>query len=176
MVSDASVSGAGSEPVPVSKPSKLQELIAGLREWLPGVKPRALEWWDTVREEPRLVWTSTAFRCVCLAAGGIMLLLVASTIAGWAEPSATSVHGPAARTANFDVLCSDLNCAHRFVINRKFSFHKFPVKCTKCQQSTGQRGRRCSSATCSGKLAIPVEGELGPICNRCGERFGAGAS
>ncbi len=162
--------------MPVSKPSKLQELIHGVREWLPGVKPRALEWWETVREEPGQVWTSMAFRCGCLVVGGIALLFTVSTIAGWIEPSTPSAHGPAARTANFDVLCSDPNCAHRFVINRKFSFHKFPVACIKCKQPTGQRGRRCSSTTCLGKLAIPVDGELGPICNRCGQRFTDGAS
>ncbi|MCH7701206.1 MAG: hypothetical protein IID37_05930 [Planctomycetes bacterium] len=162
--------------MPVSKPSKLKELIDGVREWLPGVKPRALEWWETVRAEPGQIWASLAFRWGCLVAGGIVLLLIATTIAGWSERSTPSARGPAARTANFDVLCSDPNCAHHFVINRKFTFHKFPVECIKCQQPTGQRGRRCSSISCSGKLAIPVESELGPICDRCGQRFTDGAS
>ena len=161
--------------MPVSKPSKLQELMVGLREWLPGVKPRAIEWWETIREEPGQLWASLAFRCVCLVAGGIVVLWISTAIVSWVARGPQSAHGPAARTANFDVLCSDADCAHRFVINRKFSFHKFPVTCIKCKQETGQRGRRCASNTCSGKLAIALESDLGPICNQCGQRFADGA-
>ncbi len=162
--------------MPVSKPSKLKELIDGVREWLPGVKPRTLEWWDAVRAEPGQIWASMAFRCGCLIAGGIVLLVIATTIAGWGEAGTPSAHGPASRTANFDVLCADSTCGQHFVINRKFSFHKFPVECIKCKQPTGQRGRRCSSITCSGKLTIPVESDLGPICKQCGQLFTDGAS
>ena len=87
--------------MPVSKPSKLQELIAGVREWLPGVKPRAVEWWETVRAEPGQLWASRAFRYGCLVAGGMLLLLIATTISGWGEASTPSARGPA------DVVPSD---------------------------------------------------------------------
>ena len=163
--------GADGEPMPVSKPSKLNELMAGVREWIPGLKPRFVEWWGTIRSEPRRVWTSTAFRCACLVAGGVVLLLVTSTISRWIEPSAAVVQGRESRTANFDVLCSDASCGHRFVIIRKFGFRGFPVTCIKCNRPTGQRGRRCSSMACAGKLVGIAEGERGPICAACGQPF-----
>ena len=130
------------------------------------------EWWAAVRAEPELFWQTVAVRYATYAVGGLVVLAVARGAIDLAEPGGAIDPSPVARTAHFDVICSNPKCGRYYVIERKFSFRRFPVACSRCQQNTGQRALRCTSKACRGKLAMTIAVDGGLHCAACSESLG----
>ncbi len=150
--------------------NRLVEWFGILRDRAPLMKDRVADWVADARQEPALVWETPAVRYTAYVLGGLMLLWVASGLAGSIAPIPTNAE-PQATSADFHVVCSDKWCGQHFVINRRFGFSKFPVPCAKCGKRTGVRSRRCHSQTCDGRWVAPLTTDDGLRCPQCGGRF-----
>ncbi|HUU83172.1 MAG TPA: hypothetical protein VM243_06670 [Phycisphaerae bacterium] len=159
--------------MPSPQRSRFVEWFVLLRdEWLPSQRERITAWYEVVREEPFLIWHTPAIRYGVYALGCLLAVWLLVWAASLLEPAPAKDAGPRARTANFHVVCSDPECGHHFMIAREFGFKKFPVKCPKCGEKTGQRGVRCNSPACRGRFVTTttIDGEL--RCNQCGAVLG----
>ncbi len=139
--------------MPVDKESRLALWIGAVREWAPTVRPRLVEWWEVIRENPVLIWQTPAVRYSVYGLGLIVAVLVLQWGASLLLPP-QMVGSEPARTAQFHVLCSNPSCGHHFVIERKFKFKDFPVQCPKCHQQTGHRAVRVNTGPDRGKWVI----------------------
>ncbi len=149
------------------RPNRLAEWIVIVRKQTPVLREHFGNWLGAVREEPRLIWETTAVRYATYVVGGAALIWLATTFSGWLAPPPPPSARPAATTADFHVVCSDAACGHHFVIHRKFGFDDFPVECPKCKRHTGVSARRCNSASCGGRWVAPVQTEQGLRCPIC---------
>jgi hypothetical protein len=154
--------------MPVEEPGKISQWMHAFRMWLPSARQRSAEWYETVREEPALVWHTPAVRYGLYAIGALVLVLIVQWGIGFLSAGGPEVQPPA-KTASFHVLCSTPNCRYHFVINRKFGFDSFPVECPKCHQETGQRAYQCFSKTCNGRWTYGTQVNKQTICARCRE-------
>ncbi len=150
-------------------PNRLVEWLLLVREQAPVVRERFGIWIAEVREEPRLIWESPAFRYATYGLVAVILAWGAMGVADMIAPPAPLSAGPIATTADFHVVCSRELCGQHFVIHKKFGFRKFPVVCPKCQQPSGLKARRCGSQACRGRWVAPEE--IGGMlkCPRCGD-------
>ncbi len=149
-------------------PNRLTEWLLLIREQAPVVRRRLEDWLSAVREEPALIWETIAVRYAAYAAGGLLLVWLAAWIPSLLIPPAPANARPAATTADFHVVCADTDCAHHFVIHRRFGFRKFPVTCPECKRKTGAQARRCNSKVCSGKWIVPQKSDRETRCALCG--------
>jgi hypothetical protein len=149
--------------------NRLAEWTVMLREQIPILRGRLAEWAAVCREHPRLIWETPAVRYATYGLGGLIVLWGVLAVAGAIAPAPPVDAGPEAAKADFHVICSNPGCAYHFVIQREFSFRKFPVQCPKCVQKTGQRAYPCYSQTCQRRWVVPAESGGVPVCPRCGE-------
>jgi hypothetical protein len=147
--------------------NKLAEWLHLLRSQMPTLRRQAVEWADEVRAEPRLLWETPAVRYATYVTVGLLLLLVVSGIPSMFGPPLPPSAKAVANTADYHVLCTNADCGHHFVINRKFGFDRFPVRCPKCQQETGRQAIHC---TC-GRWVVPVMRDGASYCPQCGTRL-----
>lgn len=153
------------------RPNRLAEWLMLLRAQAPMVRERFAAWIETVREEPRLAWETSAVRyAVYGLAGGVLIWVATSISSGLVPPPPPSARS-AATTADFHVVCSSPDCGYHFVLHRPFGFHKFPVECPKCKRETGVSARRCNSSPCGGRWVAPVQTDQGLKCPRCGAKL-----
>lgn len=152
-------------------PNRLAEWLLVIREQVPVIRQRFEDWLAAVREEPVLIWETTAVRCSAYAAAGLLLVWLTIGLVGMLTPPPAANARPTATTADFHVLCADTACGHHFVVHRKFGFRGFPVSCPKCQKETGVRARRCSSQSCKGRWVAPRRADGTLSCPVCGGRF-----
>lgn len=122
------------------RPNRLTEWLLLTRKQVPVVRQHFENWLAAVREEPALVWQTPAVRYATYGAGGLMLVWIATWVAGGLAPPLPEDARPATR-ADFHVVCTNPECGYHFVIHRKLGFHGFPVKCPRCQQKTGTQAR-----------------------------------
>jgi len=152
------------------RPNRLVEWLMLFRKQWPVAREHIANWLEAVREEPRLAWETSAVRYTVYGLGGLVLLWFVTNLSGWIAPPPPSAR-PAATTADFHVVCSDSQCAHHFVIHRKFGFDDFPVECPQCQRETGVSARRCNSASCGGRWIAPQRTDQGLQCPVCGAKL-----
>jgi len=153
------------------KPNRLAEWLTLARRNAPVARQRFAEWWEAVREEPRLAWESYLVRYPAYALGGLLVVFLVSTAIGFISPPLPRSAQPSASTADFHVVCTEPACGHRFVINRGFGFDDFPVTCPKCRKLTGHAARPCYSTSCNGRWVAPVKRDDGPYCPICAARL-----
>ncbi len=144
-------------------------------EWLPARRRALREWWSAVRQEPRLAWQTPQVRYGAAILGVILLAVLATSLVDALALPPPANARPQATTANFHVVCSDPECGHHFLIERKFGFSRFPVECPKCHKPSGERAARCHSSTCGGRYVATAEKEEQRYCPRCGTRLGPGS-
>ncbi|MEK6674498.1 MAG: hypothetical protein AABZ47_02460 [Planctomycetota bacterium] len=142
-----------------------------IRRQTPVARDHFLNWFDAVRENPRLIWETPAIRYTTYGLCLILLGWSLSAFATWVSPPLPTGAKNVAVTADFHVLCTNPNCELHFVINRPFGFHKFPVECPKCHQPTGHSARRCFSENCKGQWIAPIEENGKLTCPHCGSNF-----
>ena len=141
-----------------------KEIILQRRE---AIRLSIADWWVQCREEPALVWQTPLVRYITYFSIGLVALLAVRSAAHLLEPPNAKQMSPRARTANFDVICTNPECGRHFVIKRQFSFDAFPVKCPFCKKPTGHLALRCHSPSCRGTLQ-PSHLENGvPVCDSC---------
>ena len=87
--------------MPVEKDPKLGLYIDAFKAWLPTVRVRFGEWVEACREEPALIWQTTAVRYTVFTCGGLLVLWLVVSMFGLLKPSDVR---PAARTADFHVV------------------------------------------------------------------------
>jgi ribosomal protein S27E len=155
--------------MPVSRESRLAQAIDAFREWLPTVRVRFNEWFYACREEPVLIWHTPAIRYTTYVLVAFISAWLISYTVDLFAPGGPSPQ-PRARTADFHVVCT--GCGHHFVINRKFSFDDFPVKCPKCGKLTGQPAMQCFSDRCKGRWVAVERRDDALVCSRCGAVLG----
>jgi len=139
--------------MPVEKESKLSVWIAALREWVPMVRARTVDWWMVVRENPVLIWQTPAVRYTVIGIGGLIAVLVLRWFLLAMAPDSAG-GGKPTRTAQFHVICDSPDCGHHFAITREFKFKKFPVQCPKCNKKTGYRAVLSTSGPDKGQWVI----------------------
>jgi hypothetical protein len=157
--------------MPVGKESKLGLYVDAIKAWAPTLRVRLGAWWEACRAEPTLIWQTSAIRYGVYGTSAIIGIWIFASIAGKFAPAE---HREQARTADFQVICTNPACNKTFVINRKFGFDSFPVKCPACGQKTGVRGYRCNSTTCHGRIVVAKESADGKslLCSQCGGPLG----
>lgn len=136
-------------------------------EWLPSQRRRLGEWFTACRAEPSLIWQTPQVRYSVYGLGGLAAVLCVITLVHTITPPPPANARPRATTATFHVVCSEPECDHHFMVERKFSFKKFPLQCPKCQKQTGQSAMRCFSETCKGKYVLPKERDGKRYCSEC---------
>ncbi len=152
-------------------PNRLSEWLLIVREQAPVLRRRFLDWVEDCKQQPYLIWETTAVR---YSAYGLIVLVVM-----WVCSTATTMLSPPlpvdaqslATSGDFHVLCSDEDCGQHFVINRAFGFHDFPVRCPACKLLSGQSARRCLSTVCGGRYVVPIERDGQSQCPYCQETF-----
>jgi hypothetical protein len=151
--------------MPVEKDPKLGLYIDALKAWLPTVRIRLVAWAEACREEPTLIWQTPAVRYTVYGLGGLLTVWMVGAFIGMFAPADAI---PRARTADFHVVCTNPRCGHHFLINRKFGFDDFPVKCPRCAQITGAQAIRCNGGPRDGAwVAASTDAEgrwYGPDC------------
>jgi hypothetical protein len=157
--------------MPVEKEPKLGLYIDAIKEWLPSVWVRFAEWVQACREEPALIWETTAVRIATYCAGAVVVVLLVSGLMHVFAPGGPPPV-PMAETADFRVICVNPACGFEFVIQRDFDFDRFPVECAKCGQKAGQRAVRCNSEQCKGRWVAPVTADGQRKCPVCGAVLG----
>lgn len=147
--------------------NRLVEWLHLLRSQLPILRRQAAEWAGEVREEPRLLWETPAVRYVVYVSVGLVLLLVVSRIPGMFGPPLPPNAKAVANTADYHVICTNEDCRHHFVINRKFGFRGFPVECPQCKRRTGEQAIRCAC----GRWVVPQTRDGASYCPECKARL-----
>ncbi len=151
--------------------NRLAEWVLTVRERAPLVRERFGDWLHAVREEPYLLWDTSAVRYATYTVGAVVAALILSTVPGMFVPARPEEAKKTATTADYRVICTRESCGHQFIINRKFGFRKFPMPCAACQKNTGVQARLCTSQTCNRKWVAPVEQNRRWYCPHCGEPF-----
>lgn len=154
--------------MPVNKETRLAILLDAAKAWGPAARARIGEWYEACREEPSLIWQTSAVRYAVYVAGGVLLAMTLSFVVSLLTPPAPEGARPRARSADFHVLCDDPACGVHFVITRRFGFDDFPVNCPKCNALTGEPAVRCLSAQCGGAWVIAVQEDGTWRCRACG--------
>lgn len=149
-------------------PNRLSDWYLAIRAWLPTARVRLHEWYAQVREEPRLIWETTAIRCGVYVVGAALVFWLLATIISLVTPPPPADALPPAQEAYFHVICASPSCGHHFTIYRKKSFDDFPVACPRCRKETGQLARQCFSSACRGRWVVPLDREGRAICPQCG--------
>ena len=149
------------------KPNPLGEWLNLARRNAPIAREHFNEWLGAVREEPRLLWETSAVRYSTYGLGGLLIAWLAIYLLGLFVPPPPPGARAQATTADFHVICSRPECGHHFQIHRPFGFHNFPVECPACKQTTGVKALLCTSPTCVNRWVVPVEKEGRPFCSRC---------
>lgn len=152
-------------------PNRFAEWILLFRKNWPVAREHFNEWVEAVREEPILLWETNAIRYALYGLGLILVVWVGVLGVNLITPPLPDGAKPLAVTADFHVVCHDLECNHHFVINRAMKFKKFPVDCPQCQRKTGEKAWRCSSPTCNGRWVAPYKQDEGLYCPECGKEF-----
>ncbi len=129
------------------------------------------EWLAAVREEPALIWETLTIRYTVYAVAAIMLILTVRCAVTAFQPPLPADARPAATTALFDAICSSPSCGKHFVIERNFSFDRFPVECPFCDKLSGYRALRCPSKTCRNRLVQTYEKDDTLRCVACEHIF-----
>ena len=150
------------------KPNSVVEWLQVARRQISVAREHFAEWLGAVREEPRLLWETTAIRYATYGVGGVALAWGITFMIGLFVPPPPASAQPEATTADFHVVCQRPECMHHFVIHRPFGFRGFPVQCSACKKETGVAARKCESETCRGRWVAPVEREGRLVCSRCG--------
>ena len=150
--------------------NRLVEWYEVLRKQVPVVRQNVADWITAVREEPRLLWETPAFRITTYVIGGLAVILTAGWLASSLVPPPPSGAKPIATTADFHVTCANPECHHHFVVHRRMGFRKFPIICSRCNQKSGMRARRCNSDTCRGRWIPDRQPDGSATCPFCGER------
>ncbi len=159
--------------MPVPQRNRLVEWFVLVKdEWLPVQRARLGVWHEAVREEPYLIWQTPAIRYSVYGLGSLLAIWALAWVVSLLEPAPMKDARPRAKTASFDAVCTEANCGHHFIINRKFGFRKFPVECPECRQRTGQRATRCHSSACRGGFVAPIEADGELRCRECGTVLG----
>lgn len=154
--------------MPAPQRSRIVEWFALVKdEWLPAQRANLTAWGEAVREEPQLIWQTPAIRYGVYGTASLLAVLILVWTVNLLEPAPVKGARPRAKTAAYDVVCSEPSCGHHFMIDRKFGFKRFPVECSKCRQRTGQRARRCNSPACSGGFVVPIEVDDQLRCPEC---------
>lgn len=153
------------------KPSRLAELVLIIRTQTPVLKQRFADWIADCREEPRLIWETTAVRYISYGVVGILLAWLVSGLIELVAPVPQAAVKPPAETADYHVLCTNPECGEHFVINRPFGFDDFPITCPKCKKETGRRAVRCVSEMCGGRWVVPTEADDRLYCPHCAQPF-----
>lgn len=130
------------------------------------------DWVYACRDEPALIWQTPLVRFITYGVGGLVAILLLKFAMTLFLPGGDIEVAPRAKTAHFDVVCTDSNCGRHFKIERKFGFDDFPVRCYFCKHETGQLAARCNSDRCSGRLSPMKETDDGFVCRVCGQRIG----
>jgi len=138
-----------------------------VRSHVPILRRQAAEWAGEVRDEPRLLWETSAVRYVAYASVGLVLLWVVSRIPTMFGPPLPPNAKAIANTADYHVICTAEDCRHHFVIHREFGFDGFPVRCPKCQSESGRQAIRCAC----GRWVVPQIRDETPYCPACGARL-----
>jgi hypothetical protein len=157
--------------MPQERPNRLVEWWLLLKRQTPLMRQYVADWFAAVREEPYLIWQTPAIRYAVYGVGGLMLVWIVTGIVSAMVPPPPAGAQPRATTADFHVLCTNPSCGEHFVINRKFGFKAFPVKCIKCGLNTGYAARKCNSSTCRGRWVVPFKEEAVHKCPHCGKAF-----
>jgi hypothetical protein len=152
------------------RPNRILEWYLLAKEHLPELRRGFAEWLSLVREEPRLLWETTAFRYGVYGVSALIAIWMVTAFVGFLQPPNTRARREAT-TANYYVICTNPSCGERFMVNREFGFRDFPVECPKCRKETGMAGRKCNSKACGGVWVVPVEEGDGSKCPRCGTAF-----
>lgn len=152
-------------------PNRLAEWLAVVRVQVPVVRQRLADYGATVREDPGVLWRTPAVRYATYLIAGLVLVWGVRGATAMLGPPVSTAPKPAATTADFHVKCSDVSCAHHFVIHREFGFDEFPVECPKCGQASGGRARKCMSKTCGGQWVAPRDDGSTSSCPTCARRF-----
>lgn len=157
--------------MPQEKPNRLVEWWLLLKRQTPVLRQHAADWLAAVREEPWLIWHTPAIRYATYGLCGLALVWIVTGAVGMLTPPPPPGAQPRATTADFHVVCTNPSCGEHFVINRKFGFKAFPVKCIKCEQNTGYAARMCNSPTCKGRWVVPYRDNGVLKCRECGHVF-----
>ncbi len=148
--------------------NRLVEWFSVLRKQIPVVRRYCLDWFEAVREEPRLIWETDPVRYAVYGLSGLLTVWIALGVLHSVTPPPPASARPEATSADYHVVCSNRSCSHHFVIHRSFGFRGFPVKCSGCAQETGSRALRCTSTSCKGRWVAPVQTERARKCPQCG--------
>jgi len=148
------------------KPNLFSEWLMAARTNAPVIREHFQEWLAAVREEPRLLWETTAVRYMTYIIGGLAIVWGLNYAIYLFTPPPPTGTRPQAVTADYHVICTE--CGHHFMIHRPFGFRGFPVQCPACKKMTGVSARRCTSPTCKGRWVAPVMENGHPTCPICG--------
>lgn len=152
-------------------PNRFTEWLWLIRKNWPVAREHFDEWVDAVREEPILLWETKAIRYSVYGMGFIFVIWLAVLGVEMITPPLPDDAKPAAVTADFHVVCRDLECNLHFVIHREMNYKKFPIDCPQCQRNTGEKAWRCNSADCAGRWVAPYKQDGGLYCPECGKEF-----
>lgn len=153
------------------KPNRLAEWVLIVRRGAPLLRERLDDWLEAVREEPRLLYQTSAARYAGYALIGTVLLWGVTRIPAMIVPPPSPDAQARANSADFHVVCSGESCAYHFVIHKEFGFRRFPVPCPACGGETGRRARRCNAARCRGRWVAPTISDGTLACPRCRSHF-----
>ncbi len=129
-------------------------------------------WFEACREEPTLIWQTPAVRYTTYVVGLLIAALMVRAVIEAIQPIPTDAMTPRADTAHFDVICTNPDCGRHFIIDRKFGYDNFPVRCPYCNQESGRHALRCNSDRCRGRLVPTIESDGEYRCPICGEPIG----
>lgn len=152
-------------------PNRLAEWIVILRKKLPVARQHFNDWIETVRDEPILLWETSAIRYATYGLGLALVVWIAMQGLEMFVLPIPSNAGPTTTTADFHVVCSDAECEYHFVIHRTFGFKKFPIDCSQCRRRTGAKARKCNSSECLGRWIAPDKRDHVLYCPICGKQF-----
>ncbi len=158
--------------MPAPQRNRWLETWEAVKERKAAMRDGLRQWSEAVKAEPELIWQTPAVRYTVYGIGALITILILRTAMNMLQPVDVSRFQPRAKTAHFDVICSNPDCGRHFVIQRRFKFHKFPVTCAYCSQLAGQRALRCASDSCSGRLAMTIERDKQLHCVKCGAMVG----
>ena len=126
---------------------------------------------EQIRQDPKVLLQTHAARALLFGVGAAVVLVVLLGVVEGLAPAPSSQTSKPSRVGTFQVVCTDEQCGHRWVLTKRLDFDDWPVRCPDCGQMTGYRLVRCPDPDCGRWVSGQVDESGRRTCPHCGTRW-----
>ncbi|MFQ5807967.1 MAG: hypothetical protein ACE5I3_16095 [Phycisphaerae bacterium] len=136
----------------------LADLPHRIRAQTAELKANLRQWWADLRQDPSLLWRTTAIRISFWLTLGICALVAVRALSRSLLPHGEADAEQVTPLAILYVACTNTACYGSYTTRQPMDFDAWPLTCRECSQQTVHRAKLCAKcrnwyATAPGDLA-----------------------